>query len=424
MSHVFISFAKTMQNLDDIKEALQGFLKRPMDDADSRVITKLQEIRGIANAALKKRKCYICKRSSISKESAEQSCETCVDVNNQHRSATADMRGMTCIVTGCRVKIGFEICLALLRMGARVIGTTRFPADAIKRYLGEKDGQKLVQNLTLYAVDFRDIRTLRQFAQAIEASNDHLHVIINNAAQTIRRPPAFYQHLLENEQKLQCSSDTRRGQCAVPDKGGLGAVVHNLHEQDRPFAAALTQLVLMAGDGESHDFPVGSLDADGQQIDLREQLSWSTAFGQVDPVELTEVFLINAIAPFILTQDLLATLRRTSGKKFIVNVSAMEGKFNRRKSACHPHTNMAKSALNQWVKTSGEELAREMIYMTAVDTGWVTDERPFHQKQDKFVPPLDSKDGATRVLHPIIEGLNGGRLFAGVFLKDYAETTW
>ena len=404
-----------MQNLDDIKKALEFYLKRPPGD-DSSVIKTLQEMRGAITRALKKRKCYVCKIPNIPKESMNQSCETCVKVNDRNRSATADMRGMTCIVTGCRVKIGFEICLALLRMGARVIGTTRFPADAIKRYLAEKDGEKLLQNLTLYAVDFRDIRTLRQFAQVVEESNEQIHVIINNAAQTIRRPPAFYQHLLEDEKKLQT--------LALQSPASDAITVRNLQGKEVPSAAALTQRVLMVGDDDDHDFPVGMLDADGQQIDLREQVSWSMTFGHVDPIELTEVFLVNAMAPFILTQDLLPTLRKTSGKKFIVNVSAMEGKFNRWKSACHPHTNMAKSALNQWVKTSGQELAEEMIFMTAVDTGWVTDERPVHQRHDKFVPPLDSKDGAMRVLHPIIEGLNGGKLYAGVFLKDYTETTW
>ena len=55
-------------------------------------------------------------------------------VSLPRRLQTADLTGCVCIVTGGRVRIGFEIVLKLLRAGAQVLTTTRFPADAAARY--------------------------------------------------------------------------------------------------------------------------------------------------------------------------------------------------------------------------------------------------------------------------------------------------
>ena len=65
-----------------------------------------------------------------------------------------------------------------------------------------------------------------------------------------------------------------------------------------------------------------------------------------------------------------------AGAAFIVNVSAMEGKFYRHKTANHPHTNMAKAALNMMTRTCAEALSAEGINMNSVDTGWINDEKP------------------------------------------------
>jgi NAD(P)-dependent dehydrogenase (short-subunit alcohol dehydrogenase family) len=110
----------------------------------------------------------------------------------------------------------------------------------------------------------------------------------------------------------------------------------------------------------------------------------------------------------------------------------MEGQFSRvSKGHRHPHTNMAKAALNMLTRTAGLEYQMDGIYMTAADTGWVTDKRPFrqaaHEAETKgFAPPLDCKDGAARVYHPILEGIidEEKKPFLAVFLKDFKVHPW
>ena len=116
-------------------------------------------------------------------------------------------------------------------------------------------------------------------------------------------------------------------------------------------------------------------------------------------------------------------------RKFIVNVSAMEGKFDyRQKTVRHPHTNMAKAALNMMTRTSSADYAEEGIYMNSVDTGWITEENPHPTKwriieDHRRIPPLDSIDGASRVYHPVVTGLRD-KPSHGLFLKDYRSVTW
>ena len=116
-------------------------------------------------------------------------------------------------------------------------------------------------------------------------------------------------------------------------------------------------------------------------------------------------------------------------RKYVVNVSAMEGQFSRGyKGPGHPHTNMAKAAVNMLTRTSAQEmLETDGILMTSVDTGWITDERPHPQKmrlaEDGFHAPLDLVDGAARVYDPIVRG-EAGEDVHGVFLKDYKVSAW
>jgi NAD(P)-dependent dehydrogenase (short-subunit alcohol dehydrogenase family) len=159
--------------------------------------------------------------------------------------------------------------------------------------------------------------------------------------------------------------------------------------------------------------------------------SWRMQLADVPTAEMLEVQLVNSVAPFILCSKLKPLMLRTPGRdKHIVNVSAMEGKFSRHtKTDKHPHTNMAKAALNMMTLTSARDYVLDGIHMNAVDTGWVTDEDPAQlsarkQEEHDFQPPLDIVDGAARVMDPVFAGLNSGKHSWGNFLKDYKPTEW
>eukprot|EP00812_Abedinium_dasypus_P009806 NODE_3468_length_782_cov_366.100413.p1 GENE.NODE_3468_length_782_cov_366.100413~~NODE_3468_length_782_cov_366.100413.p1 ORF type:complete len:207 (-),score=65.76 NODE_3468_length_782_cov_366.100413:147-725(-) len=192
----------------------------------------------------------------------------------------------------------------------------------------------------------------------------------------------------------------------------------------------------MAAERAVAALPPGKRDAHGQQLDGRETNSWLLKLGEVETPEAVEVFCINALAPFVLNGRLRPLLERSPHQdRYIVNVSAMEGKFYRYKQPTHPHTNMAKAALNMMTRTSAEEYAkRSCIYMNSVDTGWINEENPLPKArriatEHNFQTPIDEVDAAARILDPVVRGMlatvaGKGPPIWGRFLKDYVETEW
>ncbi len=372
---------------------------------------------------LKPRHCYICKAAYFEVHAYYDSlCPACAALSSAKREQTADLRGRTALMTGGRIKIGYEAALKLLRAGARVVLTSRFPVDAVRRFAGEDDFEVWRERLQIHGIDLRDIRGVERFAGRMAGELDRLDILINNAAQTVRRPSDYYRHLLEAE---------ARGPSALPPV--LASVVaqgaYHVGEQPVP-AAALTQIPLLPEDlqPEPGAFPLAVYDRNGQQKDLRTRNSWTVQVGQVATNEVLETHYVNAIAPFVLVNTLLPLMERTPGRKFIVNVSAMEGKFDyARKQETHPHTNMAKASLNMLTRTVAASLAERGIFMNSVDTGWVTNENP-HELTERmrtnlgFEPPLDEVDGAARVLDPIFSA--GESPSFGLFLKDYKSVSW
>ncbi|MFK7985477.1 MAG: SDR family NAD(P)-dependent oxidoreductase [Sandaracinaceae bacterium] len=376
------------------------------------------------------RKCYICKRFFTAVHPFyDQLCTACGDFNYERRCRSADLSGRTALVTGARVKIGYHAAVKLLRAGASVIVSTRFPADAAERYAAEPDFVEWQDRLEIYGLDLRHTPSVERFCAHLLKTRDRLDYIINNACQTVRRPAGFYQHLLDAERTLQLSAS------AESLLEGNRALTQSPVRREDTLAdsVALSQLPLLPED-RGRDlalFPAGQLDADGQQVDLRGRNSWRLALDEVPTVELLEVQLVNAIAPYVLNGRLRALMNRTPERdKHIVNVSAMEGQFYRTyKTDKHPHTNMAKAALNMMTRTSAVDYAGDGIHMNSVDTGWVTDEDPAALAARKievhgFHPPLDIVDGAARIVDPVFESALTGTHHYGLFLKDYRPIPW
>ena len=365
--------------------------------------------------------CYICKKEYTRVHFFYHLlCPECAEYNYRMRDLHADLTGRTVLITGGRVKIGNQMVLRLLRDGARVIVTTRFPRSAARRFEEEADSSNWIHRLQVYGLDLRNVPAVEAFAQHMLDTEASLDIIIHNAAQTIRRPHGFYNEMVQFE----------LSKSAVPAIGSGPRVVMK-DAPDTLMVYDSTQLVSGALPSVVDVLPADRLEDNEERADSRDVNSWLLKLDEVPAAEMLEVQLVNSVAPFLLNSRLKPLLVRAPFKRrFIVNVSAMEGQFRRNKTIYHPHTNMAKAALNMMTRTSGEDYARDGIYMNSVDTGWVTDENPTPkrnriQEERGFFPPLDIIDGMARIYHPIAEGINDeAEPYFGQFLKDYKPCAW
>ena len=390
-----------------------------------------------AGTLIKARGCYICKQPyTLVDAFYHQLCPSCAAMSHAKREARTDLTGRRALLTGGRAKIGMYIALRLLRDGAHTTITTRFPRDAVRRFSSLPDSAEWIDRLKIVGIDLRDPAQVIGLAEDVAAAGP-LDILINNATQTVRRSPGAYQPLVDAEL------------APLPD-GPLPELITFGHTNDRhpqalersvtahPILASaaaraeeLTEQAMAAGSSSLERLAAGTaIDAGGLIPDLDHTNSWVQSVDEVDPLEMLEVQLANTTAPFLLVSKLRRSLAASPARRtYVVNVSAMEGVFNRGyKGPGHPHTNMAKAAVNMLTRTSARELfEKDRILMTSVDTGWITDERPHPTKvrlaEEGFHAPLDLVDGAARVYDPIVRGEAGEDLF-GVFLKDYAPGAW
>jgi NAD(P)-dependent dehydrogenase (short-subunit alcohol dehydrogenase family) len=381
-----------------------------------------------AGTLLRSRACYVCKqRYSEVDAFYHQLCPACAARNHERRDARTDLTGRRALLTGGRAKIGMYIALRLLRDGAHTTITTRFPNDAVQRFTAMEDSADWIDRLRIIGLDLRDPAQAIALADEV-AGRGPLDILINNAAQTVRRSPEAYAHLAAADRAPLPAGPLPEVITLGRGPGSGPAALGEGHWAPTPHA--LSALALTAGSASAERIAVGTaIDAGGLVPDLHPHNSWSQVVQEVDPVELLEVQLCNQTAPFILIGRLRASLAASPARRtYIVNVSAMEGQFGRGyKGPGHPHTNMAKAAVNMLTRTSAKELLSDGILMTSVDTGWITDERPHPTRMrlagEGFHAPLDLVDGAARVYDPIVRGEAGEDLH-GVFLKDYEPGAW
>jgi NAD(P)-dependent dehydrogenase (short-subunit alcohol dehydrogenase family) len=439
------------------KDARKGTGIRSAREASIFIAPKMIEGATIETAPMveleQPRECYVCKELYHHLHHFYDSmCPTCGDFNYAKRYQTADLAGQVALVTGSRLKIGYHITLMMLKAGATVIATTRFPVDSALRFSKESDFAEWGHRLKIHGLDLRHIPSVEIFCDYIEQQYDRLDILINNAAQTVRRPAGFYQHLMPNEdrsfdelpqatQQILTDHESCLQELKTLSKGITEGKNKNLpvtwHGKQIGIglsaSAKLSQIPYSLDHSlvKEEVFPSAKLDADLQQVDLRKTNSWRLRLGEVSTDEMLEVQLVNAVAPFVLCNRLAKLMKQeNTGMKHVINVSAMEGKFQRwHKEDRHPHTNMAKAALNMMTHTAASDFAKSGIYMNAVDTGWVTDEDPAELAKRKmeihdFQPPLDIVDGAARVMDPLFDGINTGKHWSGKFLKDYRPIDW
>ncbi|EPY26639.1 oxidoreductase-like protein [Strigomonas culicis] len=385
-------------------------------------------------------------------------CHLCGEFNYNKRLIARDLRGKVVLLTGCRIKIGYAMAVSLLRSGAVLLGTTRFAHEAVARFQEEPDYADWRERLHLFALDLRDMFVVTQFCAFVTQHYPKLFAIINNAAQTIQRTPAYTEHLRHIE--MHPPEGLQKTIAADPTSAEwqnfflhhtsvtIGQPLSIEHAPQQPFLSdegpSAEAEVATEGEATSQRAAAAAVavrpspcvetfdryDTHAEESDHRTSNSWVMKLAEVQGSEAAEVMAINALSPFILNSKLKPCLENREGDeypneaRFIINVSAMEGQFYRFKQTTHPHTNMAKAALNMMTRTSGLDYANAGIFMNSVDTGWITDESPKERKERRAAQeqlcPLDEVDAAARCLDLIYTN----SLCYGKFYKDFKEILW
>jgi NAD(P)-dependent dehydrogenase (short-subunit alcohol dehydrogenase family) len=353
--------------------------------------------------------CYSCKvglwRDDMRHKVYTNMCWLCGNINFSKRDFKKDLTGKIAIVTGGRVKIGYETAIRLLRNNCVVIVTSRFVDDCLERYEKDPKFNEFKQNLFIYQLNMLNGNSVKKFVQYIFDNFSKIDYLINNAAQTIKRPKEFFLHLLDK-----IDEDKHKGKSSIVYRDNEELKLLDLGNK------------LMLG-YEKYEistlFPKGELDQFGQQIDLRTENSWMLEAEHVDLAELAEVYIINSIGPYVLSTQLKPLMTKTGrDHSWVINVTSMEGVFNwDKKPSRHPHTNMAKAALNMFTRTSGQHYATSNIIMVCVDTGWNNPQQP---NSYDFETPIDCADGAARILDPIYRELKKH----SVLYKNYEIHPW
>lgn len=335
--------------------------------------------------------CLMCRKRNIEHYGI---CPDCAELNRKMREVVCDLTGKFALVTGGRIKIGYAVCLRLLRQGASVIAVTRYPRSALENYMREPDYEEFKNRLYIIGFDLLHVDRIDELIrQILSISGGRLDILINNAAQTVKKSADYYAALDTHEKELSLTSENL---LPIPITGNVLSI---------------------ADTGDNSLCGYGETENDNSWVRKPENISVR---------EMLEVQLINVTAPFLLTNGLRSALSAASGNKFVVNVSSVEGRFNtKQKLARHVHTNMAKASLNMMTHSLASDYARDKIFVYSCDPGWVSNQfPPGYEISKNFEPYLTPDDGAARVLYPIVKNLNAEKITDfGAFYKDYRQCT-
>ncbi|KAJ5316841.1 hypothetical protein PENANT_c016G00047 [Penicillium antarcticum] len=401
-----------------------------------------------------KKRCYICRYRFTPTDSHElypSLCRQCgmfnVGCSNLSLPDKLNLNGKIALVTGGRINLGYSTALRLLRCGAKVIVSSRYPADAATRYSTEPDFAEWEKRLKVVGADFRTaydafrlVHIVKQllFAWDDESPSDtprSLDILINNAAQTLTdsikaevRAISREDNLKDDQQAQALLVESENGKYTPRVRGGQQAtwiprITSNnpQHQIEDAIDTPPTNRVATKGLRTTND-----------EDEEPSRSSWVQFLNQIPYADLISAHSVNAFVPLILCRELLPVMgilppktsscSRPIPAGYIINVSSREGiledtTISQSKAGHHVHTNMSKAAINMITETEAQAAWKERrVAMNSVDPGYMS-------AAPECVPadgcPIGFEDGAGRVLWPVAAGEIEGEVAWGRFLKHF-----
>ncbi len=301
-----------------------------------------------------KRKCYGCNLvTNIFHHDYIYSCISCGNKFEKYRNFSSSQKGKVALVIGARTKLGHQIVIKLLKAGATVIGTSRYPDKILEIYKPYE--KELTKNLVIYDesldLDVNDVKShILKLHDFINKRYGKLDILINSAAQTIR---SREKNKIFNENKELDSNKY----------GELKYANDNLLN------------------------------------------SWTMTIEDLDQGEMEEIFRTNVVGPTIMIQTLLPLLKKSNYHPTIINVHAREGLITVKKTKFHIHTNYGKTCLHMLTKCLIEHDLKtndgKTFRIHGCCPGFISIDEYYENERPWIVPPIDEIDGASRILFPL-----------------------
>ncbi len=339
------------------------------------VDTKYIDIKNYDNKGEKS--CYICRKpynTSLFFAGKQEMCYSCGIKNYQIIKTKANMTDQIIYVSGCRHTVGYQIALNILRNGGSVIGSSRYPNCALMNYQKESDWDEFKDRLKIIFCDFKNIASVDNLM--LNLKNLNINGFINNAFQTVRTSNEYNDKVLKLENKLGSSKNLNNSSNTDASSNSNIEIDKFLSDNEIRF------------DSNNNIKTV---------LDMKTQ--WTQTLSQMDANEIMENNMINQIVPTLLFKKILeyfTSCYNPNKKYWLINVNSTEA-FHQ--TPTHIVTGMNKIAMDNLIDRIRIGLPDNIICYNA-DPGFVTGVLNSNDK------PLDSLDGAIRVLYPMMQVLN------------------